>query len=184
MPTLIAGVVAVVLLYLAAADVSRGQSGRAGARDQDRRRRRGAGGRGLYRHAGRTGGGDPARHFRRRAARLVAVRADRASAISAGCSAAARKRSPGQTSQVRSQFLDMTLDHDSGELTGQIVAGPNAGRSLDEFDLPQLLAMMPASTPRAWRYLKAIWTAGFPPGVRTRRATRQGGRAARRRAAK
>ena len=37
------------------------------------------------------------------------------------------KRSPGQTSQVRSQFLDMTLDHDSGELKGGIVAGPNAG---------------------------------------------------------
>ena len=49
------------------------------------------------------------------------------------------QRSPGQTSQVRSQFLDMTLDHDSGELTGQIVAGPHAGRALDEFDLPQLI---------------------------------------------
>ena len=36
----------------------------------------------------------------------------------------------------------MSLDHDSGELSGQIVDGPNAGRSLDEFDLPQLLAMM------------------------------------------
>src|SRR5258708_1066131 len=36
-------------------------------------------------------------------------------------------RSAGQTSKVRSQFLDMTLDHDSGGLTGQIVAGPNAG---------------------------------------------------------
>ena len=67
---------------------------------------------------------------------------------------------------------------------GQIVAGPHAGRSLDEFDLPQLLAMVPASTPRAWPYLKAIWTAGFPLGVRTRRAMRQGGSAARRRAAK
>ena len=45
------------------------------------------------------------------------------------------QRSPGQTSQVRSQFLDMTLDHDSGELSGQIVAGPYAGHSLGEFDL-------------------------------------------------
>ena len=31
----------------------------------------------------------------------------------------------------------MMLDHDSGELSGQIVAGPFAGRSLGEFDLPQ-----------------------------------------------
>ncbi len=46
------------------------------------------------------------------------------------------QRSAGQTSRVRSQYLDMSLDHDSGELRGQIVDGPNAGRSLDEFDLP------------------------------------------------
>src|SRR5258705_4602723 len=56
--------------------------------------------------------------------------------------AANARRSPGQTSQVRSQFLEMSLDHDSGELSGQIVAGPNAGHALDEFDLPQLAAMM------------------------------------------
>ena len=49
------------------------------------------------------------------------------------------QRSAGQASRVRSQFLDMSLDHDSGELSGQIVDGPNAGRSLDEFDLPQLI---------------------------------------------
>src|ERR1700709_555649 len=52
------------------------------------------------------------------------------------------KRSPGQTSQVRSQFLDMALDHDSSQLTGRIVAGPHAGHSLDEYDLPQLAVMM------------------------------------------
>ena len=74
MPTLIAGVVAVILLYLAAADVSCGQSGRARARHQDRRRRRGARGRGLYRHQGRTRGRHPARHLRRGAVGLVAVR--------------------------------------------------------------------------------------------------------------
>ena len=52
------------------------------------------------------------------------------------------KRSAGQASRVRSQFLDMTLDHDSGQLNGQIVAGPYAGHALDEFDLPQLTAMI------------------------------------------
>src|SRR6478609_3972879 len=37
-------------------------------------------------------------------------------------------RSQGQASRVRSQYLDMRLDHDTGQLTGQIVAGPHAGR--------------------------------------------------------
>src|SRR6266404_7079155 len=53
------------------------------------------------------------------------------------------QRSAGQTSRVRSQFLDMNLDHDSGELSGRIAEGPDAGRSLDEFNLAQLTAMIP-----------------------------------------
>src|SRR6187455_1470952 len=59
-----------------------------------------------------------------------------------GMFGAGAPRSSGQTSKVRSQFLDMTLDHDSGELSGRIVAGPYAGHSLDEFDLAQLTAML------------------------------------------
>ena len=53
----------------------------------------------------------------------------------------ASSRSSGQTSRVRSSFLDMTLDHDSGTLTGQIIAGAEQGRSLDEFDLQGLLRL-------------------------------------------
>ncbi len=50
------------------------------------------------------------------------------------------QRSAGQTSQVRSQFLEMTLDHDSGELRGEIVAvtGTAGHFRLDEFDLPAI----------------------------------------------
>jgi DnaJ-like protein len=71
-------------------------------------------------------------------------------------------RSPGQSSQVRSQFLDMTLDHDSGGLTGQIVAGPNAGHSLDEFDLPQLAAMMTSFDAESVALLESYLDRRFP----------------------
>jgi DnaJ domain len=54
---------------------------------------------------------------------------------------ASGQRSGRQNSRVRSRFLEMTLDHDSGALTGVIVSGPHAGHSLDEFDLPALLGM-------------------------------------------
>ncbi|MGJ4944660.1 DnaJ domain-containing protein [Bradyrhizobium sp. HKCCYLS1011] len=53
-------------------------------------------------------------------------------------------RSAGSnSSRVRSQFIEMMLDHDSGQLAGRFVAGPHAGRSLDDFDLPQLAAIIP-----------------------------------------
>lgn len=59
----------------------------------------------------------------------------------AGFSARTR-RGAGRQSKVRSSFLDMTLDHDTGTLTGDIVAGPHAGRSLAEFDRDGLLQLM------------------------------------------
>lgn len=72
------------------------------------------------------------------------------------------QRSAGQTSKVRSQFLDMTLDHDSGQLNGQIVAGPNAGHALGEFDLPQLTAMMPGFDAESVSLLESYLDRRFP----------------------
>jgi DnaJ-domain-containing protein 1 len=71
-------------------------------------------------------------------------------------------RSRGQASRVRSQFLDMRLDHDSGELDGQIVAGPSAGHSLREFDLPQLLAMASGFDAESVALLESYLDRRFP----------------------
>lgn len=72
------------------------------------------------------------------------------------------QRSSGQTSHVRSAFLDMTLDHDSGNLSGQIVAGANAGRSLDDFDLDALVAMGAAFDAESLALLESYLDRRFP----------------------
>jgi DnaJ-domain-containing protein 1 len=72
------------------------------------------------------------------------------------------QRSPGQSSRVRSQFLDMILDHDSGELSGQIVAGPYAGHSLGEFELSQLMAMISAFDAESVSLLESYLDRRFP----------------------
>src|SRR5882724_8897858 len=75
---------------------------------------------------------------------------------------ASRGKTHGQTSQVRSSFLDMTLDHDTGELKGAIVAGTHAGRSLDEFDLPQLAAIIPTFDAESAALLESYLDRRFP----------------------
>src|SRR5499426_2074908 len=72
------------------------------------------------------------------------------------------QRSSGQSSRVRSAFLDMSLDHDSGELSGTILAGEYAGRSLGEFDLAQLLAMVPAFDAESVALLESYLDRRFP----------------------
>jgi hypothetical protein len=52
-------------------------------------------------------------------------------------------KTPGQASQVRTRFFDMRLDHDTGELDGEVLEGPHAGRPLSELDVGDLVAMLP-----------------------------------------
>ena len=80
----------------------------------------------------------------------------------AGMFGGGAQRSAGQSSRVRSHFLEMTLDHDSGRLTGQIVAGPDAGRSLDQFDLPQLTAMISGFDAESVALLESYLDRRFP----------------------
>jgi hypothetical protein len=72
------------------------------------------------------------------------------------------QRSSGQSSRVRSAFLDMSLDHDSGELSGTIVAGEHAGRSLGDFNLAELLAMASAFDAESVALLESYLDRRFP----------------------
>ncbi|CAN5217020.1 DnaJ domain-containing protein [soil metagenome] len=71
-------------------------------------------------------------------------------------------KSQGQKSQVRSQFIEMTLDHDTGALAGVITAGPEAGRILDEFTLDELIALARGFDAESWALLESYLDRRFP----------------------
>jgi len=48
------------------------------------------------------------------------------------------RRSPGTASTVRSRFLEMRLDHDTGAISGKVTEGEDAGKSLDDIDVAGL----------------------------------------------
>ena len=52
------------------------------------------------------------------------------------------QKSPGQVSRVRTAFLEMELDHDSGALRGQVLAGRHQGAALDDLDVPTLITLL------------------------------------------
>jgi hypothetical protein len=51
------------------------------------------------------------------------------------------KASPSQVSRVRSASIEMELDHESGQMRGEVLAGPHAGRRLDDLPPAELLAL-------------------------------------------
>ncbi|GIK82244.1 MAG: DnaJ domain-containing protein [Pseudorhodoplanes sp.] len=50
------------------------------------------------------------------------------------------QRTTGQVSRVRTQFVEMELDHDSGAMRGRIVAGRHEGVPLEALDIATLAA--------------------------------------------
>ena len=59
----------------------------------------------------------------------------------AGFSARTQK-SGGQTSQVRSAYFEMELDHDSGAMRGRVLAGRHQGADLERLDVGTLVSML------------------------------------------
>jgi hypothetical protein len=71
--------------------------------------------------------------------------------------------SSGGGSRVETRFLHMTLDHDSGVLSGEVVDGPLAGRPLSQLSFEEALALhrFCAADPQSAQLLEAwldrIW---------------------------
>jgi len=52
------------------------------------------------------------------------------------------KAQPGNQSNVSSDILKMTLDHDSGDMTGEIVKGPMAGQALADLAESEFIELL------------------------------------------
>ena len=55
---------------------------------------------------------------------------------------ASKSRAGGQKSTVRTRFVSMELDHDTGEMDGDILEGQYAGRRLSDLDLGSLIDLL------------------------------------------
>lgn len=55
---------------------------------------------------------------------------------------AARGPTPGSTSRVETGRLRMTIDHDTGALSGEVLGGAYRGRTLDSLSEAELLALL------------------------------------------
>ena len=51
-------------------------------------------------------------------------------------------RTPGQKSEVRTERLEMQLDHDTGDMDGKCLAGRFAGRTLSSLGDPELMELL------------------------------------------
>ena len=72
---------------------------------------------------------------------------------------------PGQTSSIRTEFLELALDHDSGALTGQVLRGRFRGRrieALGELELIQLWHETAAEDAQSAQLVETCLDRGFP----------------------
>jgi hypothetical protein len=52
------------------------------------------------------------------------------------------QKKTGQTSRVRTAFIEMALDHDSGAMGGLVLTGRFAGRTFESLDTPALIELL------------------------------------------
>ena len=80
------------------------------------------------------------------------------------------------TSRVHTEWLEMTLDHGSGAMSGVVLRGIRAGRSLDDLPEPALLALLAECSADldSVRVLEAYLDRRFGPDWRQRAADATG----------
>ena len=59
-----------------------------------------------------------------------------------GAAKPAPSASSGQTSTVQSKYIRMTMDHDSGDINGEVLTGQFRGSTLDRLELDALLQLL------------------------------------------
>lgn len=59
-----------------------------------------------------------------------------------GFGGAGHRPRPGQATEVETDWLEMRLDHDSGEISGQVRKGPFAGRQLAQLGFDELVRLL------------------------------------------
>jgi hypothetical protein len=59
-----------------------------------------------------------------------------------GQSTGRARKSGGQSSRVRSAYLEMELDHDSGRMRGRVLAGRYQGAALEQLDVKSLVDLL------------------------------------------
>ena len=52
------------------------------------------------------------------------------------------RKAGGQVSRVRTAYVEMTLDHNTGAMSGRVLAGRFAGQALDDLDTAALVALL------------------------------------------
>jgi len=70
------------------------------------------------------------------------MRARRAAQMAKNFSRMAGGGASGQTSDVETRYLRMSLDHDSGTLDGEVVAGAHTGRRLSDMSVRELVEFL------------------------------------------
>jgi hypothetical protein len=96
--------------------------------------------------------------------------------LGAGWGPGTQSSSAGGISSVRTEWLEMTLDHASGLMKGGVLRGSRAGRSLDDLAETELVALLMecAGDGDSVRLMEAYLDRRFGPGWRQRAADAAG----------